>query len=61
MLQIALRPAPVADRHVDQGRRATLVGPLQSRKHAHLPSGAAQEGCLYEIMALDVSTKGGTT
>ncbi len=58
VLEIALRPAPVAHRHVDQRRRALLVRARQAMEHVHRPAGATDQGRLDEVVGKDVSTEG---
>ena len=54
MLEIALRPAPVAHREVDQARRNFFVGPGQVGHHANPPAGAIEQGCFHEVVAQDL-------
>ena len=57
MLQVALRPAPVAGDDVGQRRRLALVGAFDGRHHVHAPVGAGQQHRLDEIVALDVAAE----
>ena len=41
VLQVALRPAPIADREVEQRRRGLLPRAAERRRHAHLPAARA--------------------
>ncbi len=54
MLQIALAPASVADRQVDERGRAFLVGAAERRHHVDRIAGAADERRLDEVMAHDM-------
>ena len=51
VLQVALRPAPVARRVVDDVRRHLLPAALELGHLAHLVTGAAHERGLDEIVA----------
>ena len=58
VLQVALAPAPVARREVDQRRRALLVGAVEVRQHVDRPAGAADQRRLDEVVAEDVAAEG---
>src|SRR5882672_9474348 len=53
VLQVALSPAPVANRDVDQRWRGFLPGAAAVRGHAHLPADAPHQSGLDEIMRED--------
>ncbi len=58
VLQVALRPAPVAGGKLDEARRALLERATEVRQHVDGPSGAAHEGGLDEVVAEDVAAEG---
>ena len=58
VLQIALAPAPVAGREVDQRGRALLVGALEVGQHVDRPAGAPHQRRLDEIVAEDMAAEG---
>ena len=58
VLQIALAPAPVARRQVDQRGRALLERAAQRRQHVDRLAGAAHQRRLDEIVAEDVAAEG---
>ncbi len=57
MLQIALAPAPVARREIDQRGRAFLEAAAKRRQHVDRPAGAADQRRLDEIVAEDVAAE----
>ena len=57
VLQIALAPAPVARRQIDQRRRAFLVRAAERRQHVDRPAGAAHQRRLDEVVAEDVAAE----
>ena len=57
VLQVALRPAPVARDDVGQRRRLALVGAFDRRHHVHAPVGAGEQHRLDEVVALDVAAE----
>src|ERR1019366_5083261 len=50
VLQIALSPAAIAYRDVDQRGRGFLPRAAELRRHAYLPAGAAHQGGLDEVV-----------
>ena len=57
VLQIALAPAAVARREIDQRGRALLVGAAERRQHVDRIAGAADQRRLDEIVAEDVAAE----
>ena len=57
VLQIALRPASVADRDVDERRRALFPRAVEIRRHAHFPAGAAHERGFDEVVRQHVTAE----
>ncbi len=57
MLQIALAPAPVARRQIDQRGRAFLVGAAERRQHIDRIAGAPDQRRLDEIVAEDMAAE----
>ncbi len=53
MLQVALRPTPVAHGGVDQRRRAFFPRAAEVGRHLHAPAGAAHQRRLDEIVRQD--------
>jgi len=51
MLQIALAPAPVAHREIDEGGRAFLIAARKVGEHIDRPAAAPDEGRLDEVVA----------
>ena len=58
MLQVALRPAPVARHDIDDVRRHAFVGALERRHHVHAVTGSLQQHRLDEVVAHDVAAEG---
>ena len=58
VLQIALRPAPVAHRDVDERRRAFFPRAVEIRRHAHFPAGAAHQRGFDEVVRQHVTAEG---
>ena len=58
VLQIALRPAAVANGDVDQRGRGFFPGAAAVGGHAHLPAAAAHEGGFDEIMGQHETAEG---
>src|SRR5215469_1322144 len=57
MLQVSLRPAPVARGVVDDIRRYLFPAAAEVRELAHLVPGAAHEGRLDEVVTEDLATE----
>ena len=57
MLQVALRPAPVADDEIGEARRHALEGAVERRRHVHAPAGALEQHGLDEVVAHDVAAE----
>ena len=55
VLQVALAPAAVAGREIDQRRRALLIGAAERRQHVDGVAGAAHQGGFDEVVAHDVA------
>ena len=53
MLDVALRPTPVARRDVEQRRRAVFPAAAERRQHAHGPARAAQQRGFDEVVRQD--------
>ena len=58
VLQVALAPAPVARREIDERGRALLVAAGERRQHVDGPAGAPDQRRLDEIVAQDVAAEG---
>ena len=57
MLQVALRPAPVARGVVDDVGRDLFPAAAEVRELPHLVTGAAHESGLDEVVAEDIATE----
>ena len=57
MLQVALRPAPVAHDEIGEPRRRAFEGALERRRHVHAPAGALEQHGLDEVVAHDMAAE----
>src|SRR6516165_7641860 len=57
MLQVALRPAPVARGIIEDIRRYLFPAAAELGELTHLVTGAAHEGSLDEVVAEDLATE----
>src|SRR5690606_23153764 len=58
MLQVALRPAPVADDEIDETRRHALVGAIEARGDVHAPARTLEKCRLDKVVAQDMAAEG---